>query len=124
MKPADAETFGTVRNLDIQEMADQTRLNRHLPTMKGRDSWRVEKGFSLGDLTNQLWTTAETQALYLSDLNDRLNVIELLSNDRPLDAAESQLAKNSIRSLKGYTEAEKAALTNTIDRRTVTTNQR
>ena len=124
VKPADAETFGTVRNLDIQEMADQTRLNRHLPTMKGRDSWRVEKGFSLGDLTNQLWTTAETQALYLSDLNDRLNVIELLSNDRPLDAAESQLAKNSIRSLKGYTEAEKAALTNTIDRRTVTTNQR
>lgn len=124
VKPADAETFGTVRNLDIQEMADQTRSNRHLPTMKGRDSWRAERGFSLGDLTNQLWTTAETQALYMTELNDKLNVLELLSNDRPLNAAECELAKGSIRTLPGYTEAEKAVLLNTIDQRTVTTNQR
>lgn len=124
VKPADAETFGTVRNLDIQEMADHTRANRHLPTMKGRDSWRAERGFSLGDLTNQLWTTAETQALYMTELNDKLNVLELLSNDRPLNTSESELAKGSIRALPGYTEAEKAVLMNTIDQRTVTTNQR
>ena len=124
VKPADAASFGTVRNMDIQEMADHTRLNRHLPTMKGRDSWRTEGGFSLGDLTNQLWTTAETQALYVTELNDRLNVLELLSNDRPLDATESELAKSSVRSLHGYTEAEKAALMTSIDQRTVTTNQR
>lgn len=122
VKPADAESFGTLRNLDIDEMADQTRRDRHLPTMKGRDSWRAERGFSLGDLTNQLWTTSETQALYVSELNDRLNVLELLSNDRPLNVTESDLAKTSIRTLKGYTEAEKAALLKTIDQRTVTTN--
>ena len=124
VNPADAETFGSVRNLDIDEMSDETRINRHLPTMKGRDSWRAERGFSLGDLTNQLWTTAETQALYVSDLHDRLNVLELLSTDRPVGAEESAVAKNSIRSIKGYTDAEKSALMNSIDRRTVTTNQR
>lgn len=124
VKPTDAETFGAVRDLSIQEMADHTRLNRHLPTMKGRESWRVERGFSLGDLTNQLWTTAETQALYVTELNDRLNVLELLTNDRPLDPAESELAKSSIRSMNDYTEAEKGALMNAIDQRTVTTNQR
>lgn len=122
VKPADAESFGTLRNLDIDEMADHTRRDRHLPTMKGRDSWKAERGFSLGDLTNQLWTTSETQALYVSELNDRLNVLELLSNDRPLNVTESDLAKTSIRILKGYTEAEKAALLKTIDQRTVTTN--
>ncbi len=124
VNPADAETFGSVRNLDIDEMSDVTRVDRHLPTMKGRDSWRAERGFSLGDLTNQLWTTAETQALYVSDLHDRLNVLELLSTDRPVGAEESAVAKNSIRTIKGYTDAEKAALMNSIDRRTVTTNQR
>lgn len=124
VKPADAEKFGSGRNLGIQEMADHTRMNRHLPTMKGRDSWRVERGFSLGDLTNQLWTTAETQALYVTELNDKLNVLELLSNDRPLDRTEADLAKGSIRGLSAYTEAEKAALIRTIDQRTVTTNQR
>ena len=69
-------------------------------------------------------STAETQALYVSELNDRLNVLELLSNDRPLAPAESELARNSIRSLNSCTDAEKSVLLQTIEQRTVTTNQR
>ncbi|MBL0044951.1 MAG: hypothetical protein IPP33_11335 [Flavobacteriales bacterium] len=124
VNPKDAATFGDGRNMDIDEMARFTRTNRHLPTMKGRDSWRVEGGFSLGDLTNQLWTTAETQALYMTELNDRLDVIELLSNDRPLEPVEMGLAKKQLCSMGHYTEAEKAALVKTLEARTVTTNQR
>ncbi len=124
VKPSDASEFGAARTFSINEMADHTRQNRHLPTMKGRDSWKAEKGFSLGDLTNQLWTTAETQALYVTELNDRLNVLELLSNDRPLAPGESELARNSIRTLNSYTDAEKAVLLQSLEQRTVTTNQR
>ncbi len=122
--PSDAASFGSQRNLRISEMSDFTRMNRHLPTIKGRDSWRTEGGFSLGDLTNQLWTTTETQALYVAELNDRLNVLELLSNDRPISPEELTLARTLLPAMADYTDAEKAALLHSLGERTVTTNQR
>ncbi len=122
--PTDASKFGAQRNYSIDEMAAFTRMNRHLPTIKGRDSWQQEGGFSLGDLTNQLWTTAETQALYVAELNDRLNVIELLSNDRPISPEELALARTLLPAMPDYTDAEKAALLQSLGERTVTTNQR
>lgn len=124
VKDQDAEVHGRERNMDINEMASFTRSYRHLPTMKGRDQWNAEGGFSLGDLTNQLWTTSETQALYVSDLNDRLDVLELLTNDRPLNSAEYDLAKKALCGMQQYTESEKAALLASLAKRTVTTNQR
>ncbi len=123
VKPADAANFGDQRNLGIPEMADYTRMNRHLPTMKGRDSWQAERGFSFGDLTNQLWTTTETQSLYLTELHDRLNVLELLSDDRPLVPKELLLARSSVCSMPQFTDADKAAVMKSLQQRTVTTEQ-
>jgi hypothetical protein len=91
-------------------MADFTRENRHLPTMKGRNDWNKEGGFSLGDLGNQLWATTETQALYIADLHDKLNVIELLGNNRPVSTAEFRLAAHELAAMSGYTDGEKARL--------------
>lgn len=124
VKEQDAENHGRERNLGIGEMSSFTKSYRHLPTMKGRDQWNAEGGFSLGDLTNQLWTTSETQALYVTELNDKLDVLELLSNDRPLDQAEYELAKKTLCAMTQYTESEKAALLSSLAKRTVTTNQR
>lgn len=120
---SDAARFGDERTLSIGEMADYTRTNRHLPTMRGRESWRAEGGFSLGDLTNQLWTTAETQALYVTQLNDRLDVLELLSTDRPVDAKEYAEAKAELCAMKDLTEADKAALVRSLQQRLVATTQ-
>ncbi len=108
--PADAAQFGDQRTYNIPEMARFTQENRHLPTMKGRNAWNKEGGFSLGDLGNQLWATTETQALYIADLHDKLNVIEILGNDRPLSAAEFQLARQDVATLPGFTDGEKARL--------------
>jgi hypothetical protein len=124
VSPADAADFGAQRNYDIQEMASFTRQNRHLPTIKGRDSWTKEGGFSLGDLTNQLWTTAETQALYMTELNERLNVLELLSNERPISTEELDLARTYLAEMPDHTDAEKAALLQGLSARTVRTHQR
>lgn len=120
--PTDADVFGDGRNLSIRDMADFTRANRHLPTMRGRDSWTREGGFSLGDLTNQLWTTAETQALYVVDLHDRLDVLEMLSDDRPLSRDESAQARRAVCAMGTLTETEKATLIAHLQNRTVDTS--
>lgn len=120
--PTDADVFGDGRNLPIRDMAEFTRANRHLPTMRGRDSWTREGGFSLGDLTNQLWTTAETQALYVVDLHDRLNVLEMLSNHRPLSRDESAQARRAVCAMGTLTETEKAGLIAHLQSRTVDTS--
>jgi tetratricopeptide (TPR) repeat protein len=84
VRPEDAANFGDRRNLGMGEMAQYIERERHLPTIKGRSDWNREGSFSLGDLANQLWTTTETQSLYLTELHDRLNLLELLTNDRPV----------------------------------------
>jgi hypothetical protein len=122
--PQDAETFGTWRHHSIEEMAEFTAMNRHLPTVRGRESWKREGGFSLGDLTNQLWATAETQALYLTELHDRLNVLEVLSTDRSLSPEERELARKQVAAMDHLTDGEKQALIASISVRTVNTQQR
>ncbi len=112
--PQDAAAFGEQRTLPVGELATFTRTQRHLPTMKGRDDWKRSNGFSLGDLTNQLWTTAETHALYLADLHDRLNALEILAGDRPLDDEEYRTARNLLQAMPAYTDAEKADLIRTL----------
>jgi hypothetical protein len=121
--PKDAADFGMLRNHSIEEMAEFTRMNRHLPTVKGRDAWRVEGGFSFGDLTNQLWTTTETQALYVTELHDRLNVLELLSTERPISPDELSAAGQQLSGMKDYTDAEKHTLLEGLRTRVVTTQQ-
>lgn len=86
--------------------------------MKGREDWKREDGFSLGDLTNQLWTTAETQALYLTELHEKLDLLEMLSTDRPLNAKEFQAACRQLAPMPQYTDADKARLMADIRRRT------
>lgn len=114
----EAAEFGDRRNLSIREMADFASRNRHLPTMKGRSDWNRTKGFSVGDLTNQLWTTAETHALYVADLNDKLNLLEILSNDRPLGEDEFRMAQKELATMPEYNDAEKARLIADLRRRT------
>lgn len=120
--PGDAADFGGDRLLSIGEMEAFTRRNRHLPTMKGRQAWKTGGGFSLGDLTNQLWTTAETHALYVADLHDKLNVIEMLTNDRPITAAEFQVARQDLASMTDLTDADKARLIADLRKRVTLTS--
>lgn len=108
--PGDAEKHGEQHLLSIREMEAFTRTNRHLPTMKGRADWNAEGGFSLGDLTNQLWATTEVQTLYVAELHDKLNVIEMLTNERPITREEFHIARQQLAGMAEYTDAEKARL--------------
>lgn len=108
--PGDAAHFGEQTLLPLRELENYTRTNRHLPTMKGREEWDRSGGFSLGDLTNQLWATTETHALYVTELHDKLNVIEMLTNERPITTAEFCTAQQQLANMPEYTDAQKARL--------------
>ncbi len=115
--PGDAEHFGDQRLLPLRDLESFTRTNRHLPTMKGREDWNSSGGFSLGDITNQLWATTETHALYVTELHDKLNVIEMLTNDRPITAAEFNTARQQLTDMAQYTDAQKARLIASLRKR-------
>tara|TARA_R100000655_G_scaffold64360_1_gene102884 strand:- start:13477 stop:14496 length:1020 start_codon:yes stop_codon:yes gene_type:complete len=61
----------------LQEEIDFTKKHLHLSTIIGRESFQRRKP-SLGELTNQLWETVESQFIYISELHKR---IEALEND-------------------------------------------
>jgi hypothetical protein len=65
--------------LPIKEMKKFFTENKHLPTIPGRKVWESEGKFSLGKLANYLWETIEVQAIYISQLNDRLTALEGLN---------------------------------------------
>jgi hypothetical protein len=106
----EVETFGARRHLDVDEMVNYVEYNRHLPTMKGRQDWRRQGGFALDDLTNQIWMTAETQALYITELNDQVDVLEMLATDRPLSPSEFDHLKRGIQAMKDIPDGQKAKL--------------
>ena len=62
--------------LSLQEMIDFTRENRHLPTITGRKEWEKYGKLPLGILTNQIWETVETQAIYIIQLKEQIDKFE------------------------------------------------
>lgn len=121
---SDAAMHGEQRNLSIDEMASFTEQFRHLPTMKGRQEWEKKGGFGLGDLTNQMWATTETQALYLTELNERVDGLAVLSGTGPITMDELNAGTNAVIAMGTLTEAEKAILINGMRERLTTTNNR
>ena len=62
--------------LSIEGMKDFYTKNKHLPTIPGREKWEKDGKFSLGKLVNYLWETVEVQAIYISQLYDRVKALE------------------------------------------------
>ncbi len=75
--PEDEELHGDYTMLTLTEMEDFVQTNRHLPTITGRDEWVALGGISLGRLATQLWETAETNSLYILELNKKISDLEM-----------------------------------------------
>lgn len=118
VRPEDADAFGSQRMLPIDDMVDHLAAERHLPTMKGRDAWDAEGGFSLDDLTGQLWRTTETQALYLVELKERADLLEALATERPIRIEELPRMRAGIAAMQDLSESEKARLIQGLESRT------
>ncbi|MCB1716091.1 MAG: hypothetical protein KDK05_13280 [Candidatus Competibacteraceae bacterium] len=62
--------------LTIDAMTAFYQTRKHLPTIPGRDDWESSGKFSLGKLANHLWETIEVQAIYITQLHQRIRVFE------------------------------------------------
>jgi len=107
----------------IDEMVNYVERERHLPTMKGREAWERERGFSLGDLGNQLWTTMETHALYLTEMNDQAAALRVLSSDGPIRERDLEAVKQAVGGMADLTEQEKQALIRSCEARILNPEQ-
>lgn len=61
--------------LSIDKMASYFRENKHLPTIPTREV-HDSGSTDMGALTDRLWETVEVQARYISELHERLKVLE------------------------------------------------
>jgi len=76
VKPEDAAEGKQYQHMPIGEMRNYVERERHLPTMDGRAKWNSEGQFSVDQVTNQMWVTVEAQALYIKELNERMNALQ------------------------------------------------
>ncbi len=81
----DLENCEEYRHLTLTELEEFVSIYRHLPNIAGRDEWKQNGSFSLGELLTDLWVSAEDQALYIKEIYERSELIEQqLINNRPL----------------------------------------
>ena len=82
-RPSDAQGAG-FEHTPLTEMASYVERERHLPTIDGREEWKANGAPSVDHLTNQLWVTVEEQALYIKELNERMEVLQKYLVDKRL----------------------------------------
>jgi hypothetical protein len=75
-RPEDVNRTQEYNMMAIDEMVNYVELERHLPTIEGREEWNKSGEFSLDKLSNQLWVTVEEQALYIKELNERMKLLQ------------------------------------------------
>ena len=74
-RPEDRERARGYQHYPIDQMVNYVEKEHHLPTIQGRDQWKKDGPFSLDDLDTQLWVTVEEQALYIKELNERMDLL-------------------------------------------------
>ena len=86
LKPEDVELYGDYEMLSITELEDYIRNERHLPGIRGRDEWDTEGKPSIGQLLNGVWRNTEEFAIYITELNSRVAILEALNGGAAGDA--------------------------------------
>ena len=76
VSPADVAQGKRYTHMPIREMANYVEQKRHLPTMDGREAWQNNGAFSVDQVTSQMWVTVEAQALYIKELNERMEALQ------------------------------------------------
>jgi hypothetical protein len=95
LNPADREKYNAYQILSLEDMINYMEKNRHLPTITGRDDWKLNGRSSVGKLASELWVTYETHALYIKELHEQIsdmeNIIALATD--PLSEAYAEEIK-------------------------------
>jgi hypothetical protein len=82
--------------------------------MPSRTEWEEAGGMSLGRLQTGLWRTVESQALYITQLEQDLSVLEDLAFGSDLSPERIHALLNDVMRSPRLTEAQKLHLTATL----------
>jgi hypothetical protein len=86
-KPQDAKAAANYQLTPLKDFPNYVERERHLPTIDGRAKWNKDGRFSVDQLTNQLWVTVEDQALYIKELNARMDALQQFLVEKKLKEA-------------------------------------
>lgn len=87
-RPEDAKGANSYARVPLRDLPNYVEANRKLPNVDGRRMWNTQGSFSLDQLTNQLWTAVEDQALYIKELNERMDALRQYLVEQKLKAME------------------------------------
>jgi hypothetical protein len=94
VRPEDAKQADSYTRHSVKEMANYVERERHLPTIDGRSEWQTNGPFSLDKITTQLWVTVEDQALYIKELNERMDALQQFLVEKRLRELNAKPVKN------------------------------
>ncbi|MBX2982739.1 MAG: hypothetical protein KF843_08705 [Flavobacteriales bacterium] len=87
-KPEDAVGASQYVRTPLKELPNYVERERRLPNVDGRDEWNKSGIFSVDKLGNQLWVTVEDQALYIQELNARMDALKQFLVEKKLKELE------------------------------------
>ncbi len=87
--------------LSLSEAEEYTKQALHLPTITGRDEWEAKGGLSLGKLASELWETVETDFLYITELNSRLEALEQANGCKTSDTSDTSNTTYTCQAMTG-----------------------
>ena len=115
--PEDVASAEGYTYVGLPGLKDYLEKERHLPNMPSREDWELHGSPSLGDLQTGLWESVETQALYITQLENDLSSLESLAFGKLKDADEINRLIGDVKNSRRLTEAQKLHLTHALQAR-------
>lgn len=121
--PEDAAAAEHYRYVGLPQLRESLERDRHLPNMPSRAQWEAGGGASLGQVATGLWETVEDQALYISELEKDLSILEQSAFGERLDPERAEHLIGQVNRSRRLTSAQKMHLTEAIRAKTQQTSE-
>ena len=115
--PEDVKSAEGYAYIGLPALKGYLEEERHLPNMPSREEWESHGSPSLGQLQTGLWESVETQALYITQLENDLSALESIAFGKLKDADEITRLIGDVKNSRRLTEAQKLHLTNALQAR-------
>jgi len=115
--PEDVKSAEGYTYVGLPALKGYLQNERHLPNMPSREDWESHGSPSLGQLQTGLWESVETQALYITQLENDLSALESIAFGKLNNADEIRRLIGDVKNSRRLTEAQKLHLTHALQAR-------
>ncbi|MBK8341360.1 MAG: hypothetical protein IPK99_15860 [Flavobacteriales bacterium] len=119
VRPEDAHVAAERTVVGLNDLEEYLAEHRHLPAMPSRSEWNALGKASLGEISTGIWETVETQALYITELERDLRVLEDMAFDGKMTETELDRMKGDVQRSPRLSDDQKTALLAQLQQRYV-----